>query len=375
VQCDLARSHLAVLIRYEQIGAGLQITPNASRLLKEWGLEAEVDRLGAEPTRLTVHRYADGKVLAHEDDFHEQMRSKYGAPFVDMHRVDLQKMLFNRAIELGVSIRLGSRVATVKQDVSRPEIHLESGNTIQCDLVVGADGLWSRCRESLLGQKDSPLPTGDLAYRIVLELDKLKDPELREWVEKPACHFWVGPKAHAVAYSLRGGQMYNIVLLCPDDLPEDVARQAGSTQEMKELFAGWDPILTRFLDQVESVDKWRLMHRAEVESYSNEAGNFLLIGDSCHPMLPYLAQGANSSLEDGAVLGRILSHVTEKSQLRQAVKLYESVRKARSEGIVKETFHQRNAFHMPDGPAQEDRDALFASQLGRPVSVKFPSRW
>jgi len=359
----------------QQIGAGLQITPNASRLLKEWGLEQEVDRLGAEPTRLSVHRYSDGKVLAHEDDFHKQMRSKYGAPFVDMHRVDLQKMMYARALELGVSVELGARVASVSYDTAQPEVRLESGKLYSCDLIVGADGLWSKCRESFLGKQDAPLPTGDLAYRIVLTLDQIKDPELREWVEKPACHFWIGPGAHAVGYSLRAGTMYNIVLLCPDDLPEHVSKQAASTQEMKELFVDWDPILTRFLDLVDTVDKWRLMHRGEVERWTNDEGSFVLIGDSCHPMLPYLAQGANSSLEDGAVLGRILSYVTDKSQLSHAIKLYESVRKSRSEKIVRETFHQRDAFHMQNGPEQEDRDALFAAQLGKPVSTKFPSRW
>ncbi len=92
-------------------------------------------------------------------------------------------------------------------------------------------------------------------------------------------------------------------------------------------------------------------------------------------MLPYLAQGANSSLEDGAVLGGVLGHVTTKDQIREAMDMYERLRKARGEAIVKQTFEQRDAFHMPDGPEQEKRDALFRSQLGKVVNVKFPSRW
>ena len=169
--------------------------------------------------------------------------------------------------------------------------------------------------------------------------------------------------------------MYNVVLLCPDDLPDGLSRTAGSVEEMRALFAGWDPILTRLLNQVDQVDKWKLMHREEVESWTNQQKNFILIGDSCHPMLPYLAQGANSSIEDGGVLGRLLSYVKSKEQLPWAIKLYESLRKSRSEQIVRETFHQRHAFHMPDGPEQEERDKLFASQLGKEISTKFPSRW
>lgn len=358
-----------------EIGAGLQITPNASRLFREWDLEARIEAAAAEPTVLTVHRYSDGKVLAQERDFEKKIRRKYGAPFVDMHRVDLQKILFDKALSLGVTVELDTRVSAIESTPAGPQVLLDAGKRVSGDMVVGADGLWSKCRESMLGRTDQPLPTGDLAYRIVLDLDNIADPELRQWVAQPQVHFWIGPYSHAVGYSLRAGTMYNIVLLCPDDLPSGLSRTEGSVDEMKKLFAGWDPILTRFLDQVDQVDKWKLMHREEVESWTNEYRDFVLLGDACHPMLPYLAQGANSSIEDGGVLGRLLSYVHSRDQIPWAVALYERLRKSRSEMIVRETFHQRDAFHMPDGPAQEERDALFASQLGRKVSGKFPSRW
>jgi salicylate hydroxylase len=273
-----------------------------------------------------------------EEDFDVKMRKKYGAPFVDLHRVDLQRMLYQRALDLGVVVRLDARVTKANPDEA--EVILESGESVQGDLIMGADGLWSRCREALLGRKDQPIPTGDLAYRIVLTLDQIMDPDLREWVAKPSCHFWIGPGAHAIGYSLRSGTVYNIVLLCPDDLPKDISKQPSSGDEMRKLFVGWDPILTRFLDHVNTVGKWKLMHRSEMDSWTTEKGNFVLMGDSCHPMLPYLAQGANSSIEDGAVLGRLLRGIPSLSQLSHAVKLYERVRKARSEAIARETFQQ-----------------------------------
>jgi salicylate hydroxylase len=356
-----------------QIGAGLQITPNASRLLFEWGLEKVVQEPAAEPTFLAVRRYSDGMVLTMEKDFNVKMHAKYGAPFIDLHRVDLQKILYDKAVHIGVTVRLGARVVKIFPETS--EVITESGEKYASDIIVGADGLWSRCREALLGRKDSPLPTGDLAYRIVLNLDQITDPELRDWISKPSCNFWIGPKARAVGYSVRAGTMYNLVLLCPDDLPKEVARQAGSVGEMRRLFAHWDPILTRFLDQVDTVDKWKLMYRSPLDSWTNEEGSFVLIGDSCHPMLPYLAQGVNSSIEDGGVLGRLLACLESKDQLRHRIKLYEQLRKARSEAIVRETFHQRDAFHLPDGPEQQERDRLFASMLGKEITCKFPSRW
>ncbi|KAJ1708097.1 FAD binding domain protein [Aspergillus flavus] len=355
-----------------EVGAGLQITPNASRLFHHWRLPSSLWKSAAEPTALTVHKYT-GQVLAHEDQFHTNIRSKYQAPFIDLHRVDLQQALFARAQDLGVKFHLNERVDRL--DFDSTTVYTLSGKTYSGDLIVAADGLWSKCRECFEGKKDDPLPTGDLAYRIVLRAEEITDPKLRAWVENPECHFWVGPGAHAVAYSLRGGNMFNIVLLVPDNLPPGVSRQEGSVEEMRALFEGWDPVLNQFLGYVDTVDKWKLMHHGEMESWINDKSNLVFIGDSCHPMLPYLAQGANSSLEDGAVLGGLLGHMKSKSQLPKILRLYESLRKSRGEAIVKETFKQRNDFHMHNGPEQEKRDEIFLSQLGKEIKGAFPSRW
>jgi salicylate hydroxylase len=193
-----------------------------------------------------------------EKDFNKNMRAKYKAPFIDLHRVDMQLSLFDRAKELGVEFKLGEKVESI--DFDKPEITCVSGLKGNADLIVAADGLWSRCRACYLKSEDAPLPTGDLAYRVVLKLEDITDPELRLWVKYPSCHFWIGPGAHAVGYSLRGGNMFNIVLLVPDDLPEGVSKQSGSVEEMKALFKDWDPVLGRFLDMVDNVEKWKLMH-------------------------------------------------------------------------------------------------------------------
>ncbi|KAJ5955416.1 hypothetical protein N7501_009695 [Penicillium viridicatum] len=356
-----------------EVGAGLQVTPNCTRILQRWGLPDRLWLSAAEPSALIVHRYS-GKVLAREDNFDRKIRSQYGAPFIDLHRVDLQLSLYEKAKELGVEFKLGEKVVSV--DFHLPSVTAESGLTMRGDLVVAADGLWSRCRSNLLGTDDMPRPTGDLAYRVVLDLHQLDDPELKCWVNNPTVHFWIGPGAHAVGYSLRDGTMYNIVLLVPDDLPPGVSRDSGSVEEMQALFKDWDPLLGRFLSVVDRVDKWKLMHREELPSWVNEKSNFVFVGDSCHPMLPYLAQGANSAVEDGAVLGLILGHLRSKDQLPKALKMYENLRKARGDAIVKETFKQRDSFHMADGPEQEARDKIFLSQLGESkIQGPFPSKW
>ncbi|KAI9374233.1 FAD binding domain protein [Aspergillus egyptiacus] len=377
ISCAQAGHSVEVLEQAQElaeVGAGLQVTPNASRLFKHWGLPESLWQKVVEPKTLTVHRYT-GPILAHDGIFNKHIRERYTAPFVDVHRVDLQQALYTRAKELGVKIHLAEKVKALETATAPAAVLTESGNRYTGDLVVAADGLWSNCRECLLGRKDDPLPTGDLAYRVVLHVDQIKDPKLRAWVQNPQVHFWIGPGAHVVSYSLRGGDMINIVLLVPDNLPPGVSKQPGSVEEMRALFTGWDPVLTQFLSYVDKVDKWKLMHHAEMDSWINDSSTLVFVGDACHPMLPYLAQGANSSLEDGAVLGGLLGHMKSKSQLPQLLRLYESLRKSRGEAIVRETFKQRHDFHLPDGPEQEKRDEIFLSQLGKEIQGAFPSRW
>lgn len=381
IQCALSGHRVTVLEgakELAEIGAGLQLTPNATRLLQSWGVYDTIRDRVCEPRTITVYNFR-GKVLAHEDNFDQNIRRKYGAPFSDCHRVDLQQALVKRARALGVSVVLDAKVSTIdfgQNPGARARI-TAGGSTYTADLVVGADGLWSTCRSTFLGRKDTPLPTGDLAYRIVLKVDQIKDQKLRDMVQIPACRFWAGPDAHVVAYSMRGGDMYNVVLLVPDDLEEGVSRTQGDTEEMQKLFEGWDPVLTELLECVDKVDKWKLMHRDEMDSWVNTQSNLVLIGDSCHPMLPYLAQGANSSIEDGAVLGLLLSSelFRSKSQLPETLQLFQKLRKARGEGIVRETFKQRKDFHMRDGPEQLQRDEMMLRQLGKELTGAFPSRW
>ncbi|KAF7188087.1 FAD-dependent monooxygenase OpS4 [Pseudocercospora fuligena] len=380
VSCALAGHKVLVLEaarELAEIGAGFQITPNGSKVFKQFGILDQLASKAAEPTFLQVRRWSDGKVLSRTDDFNGEMRKKYDAPFWDLHRVDVQRALADRAKELGVEVRLGSRVENI--DFDKTTITLTTGETLKADLIVGADGLWSKCRQKFLAaqgrKEDAPLPTGDLAYRIVLDVNDVQDQELRDIISKPSCQFWVGPEAHVVAYSIRNGTMSNIVLLVPDSLPAEVARQSGDTEEMRAIFNNWDPVLNRFLDHVKTVDKWKLMHRPELDSWISPKSNFVFVGDACHPMLPYLAQGANSSMEDGAVLGNVLAALESREQLPAALRLYEQLRKKRGEAIVRETFAQRHDFHMVDGPEQQARDELMLAQLGKPIDVKFPSRW
>lgn len=294
-----------------------------------------------------------------------------------MHRVDLQRALYAKCDELGVVIRLSSRVKKV--DFENTVITLGNGEEVQGDVILCTDGIYSATRSQFFGYECPPNPTGDLAYRIVIDKSKLSGPDkekLTAFIDSHSVNFWAGPDTHVVSYTMRGGDLYNIVLLCPDNLPPGLSRTSGDLEEMKGLFEGWDPILRAFLEQVKEVAKWRLMHLETLSKWTSEKGNFWMAGDACHPMLPYLAQGANSSLEDGAVMGYLLGKVnaeTKDEQLKKAGRIYEELRKGRGEGIARETWGQRGAFHMVEGEEQVRRDTIL--EAGPTVDGGYPSRW
>ncbi|ESZ94278.1 FAD binding domain protein [Sclerotinia borealis F-4128] len=367
-----------------EVGAGLQITPNASRLFKIWGIYNDLAAKATFPKTLSVWRYDGTKRLAHSPDFQEKIDERYGAPFWGMHRVDLQRALSAKCDELGVTIRLSSRVQSV--DFENTIIILEGGKLVEGDVILCTDGIYSATRSQFLGHSCPASPTGDLAYRIVIDKTTLSGPDaekLTAFIDSHSVNFWAGPNTHVVSYTMRGGDLFNIVLLCPDNLPPGLSRSTGDIEEMKGLFEGWDPILRAFLAQVKEVEvaKWRLKHLETLSRWTSKRGNFWMAGDACHPMLPYLAQGANSSLEDGAVMGFLLGKVgkvngdtgAKEEQLGKAAKMYEGLRKGRGERIARETWGQRESFHLVEGEAQVRRDEIL--EAGPREGGGFPSRW
>ncbi|CAD6584231.1 MAG: hypothetical protein CYPHOPRED_002641 [Cyphobasidiales sp. Tagirdzhanova-0007] len=356
-----------------EVGAGVQLTPQTVRQFKRWGIDKELEPLAAQPRYFHIIRYSDGKVLAEEPDWRGWQEQRFGCGVWSLHRADMQMAMYRKAQECGVKFKFGAWVEDI--DCENAVITLKNGEVLTADLIVAADGLHSKARQSMLGRSDPPLPTGDLAYRIILDENQIQDPELRSMMTDPGCRVYAGPKAHCMMYSLKGGKQMNIVLLVPDDLPVEVSRQAASTDEMMTLFSGWDPVLKKFLRLVQKVDKWRLMHHGGLESWHHPAGRLVMIGDAVHPMLPYLAQGANSAIEDAIVLGECLNRTSSKSDILTALKVFEKIRKPRSDRVVSMTHVQRDWNHLENGQKQEERDQLMAEQMQKGRDEKFPSAW
>ncbi|PVI01578.1 FAD/NAD(P)-binding domain-containing protein [Periconia macrospinosa] len=349
-------------------------------------------------------------------DFHAYA-DQLGTPFWDFHRANLHLELLNRAKELGADITTNARVVDVQYEsagegVTRSIAVLGDGRRRSADLIVGADGINSKCREILLGKPDPPLLTGDLAYRLLLNTeDMIKDPELRGFIEDPQVNYWMGPDAHAgtlslpplslqltshkVNYVLRGGKLFNMVLLVPDDLPADANTLAGNVDEMRALYQNWDPRISKLLLLCDSVTKWRLCIRPGLDpTWSHASGAFTILGDAAHATLPYLASGAGMSLEDGHVLGLCLGKLngtTTDAQKKTALDVYERCRRRRTERVVARGTTQQHLYHVHDGPDQIARDDLLRAytRLGNSPATKdmlvdaglkdegdpFPWRW
>lgn len=319
---------------------------------------------------MNLRSYKDGQILNAQPllPFTEDV---YGAPYLHIHRADFHAVLVEAAQKEGVTIQLDSHVTGI--DFDTPCIHIKNKPIFYADIIIGADGLKSVCREEMLGHKDPPHFTGDLAYRITVKAsDMLAHPLLADLASQPAINMWIGPSSHAVCYLLKGGGLYNIVLACPDNLPELVNTAKADIQEMRDFFKGWDPKLTALLDLVQETSKWRLQNSHEMYTWSHDSGKFALMGDACHATLPYVAQGAAMAVEDGAVLGALFEKVAHPSQLKDLLLIYEKIRKARTTKIVQTSTLMRDVYHCKDGDVQQERDRQL---LEEEPFEGFPNPW
>ena len=246
----------------------------------------KIESVSVRPSDFILRSYRDGAILSKQNVL-PLAEEQYGAPYLHIHRADFHKILVAEAERLGVEMRLGSTVTKI--DFEKPSVHLKDKPEFHADIILGADGLKSICREELLGHSDPPHLTGDLAYRIIVKAEDMKKhPDLVDLVKKPAINMWLGPQSHAVCYLLKGGGLYNIVLICPDNLPELVNTAKADVQEMRDFFEGWDPKLKTLLGLVQETSKWRLQNSEEMVSWRHPGGKFALLGDACHATLPYL---------------------------------------------------------------------------------------
>lgn len=346
-----------------EVGAGIQLLPNATKVLFSWGLQDELEKYSSMPRYCHMNGWRGNRLSTL--DFHEQAK-RMGGPFWDFHRADLHKTLLKKCVELEAKIYVNCRIISIDYDVRENNVTVSSNDDrkFTADLVLGADGINSKMRNLLVNADDPPLKTGDLAYRILLKAeDLLKDPELEDLVLNPQVNYWMGPKCHCVNYVVRKGRFFNFVLLCPDTVPEGMKLCPASVEEIKNIFQGWDRRLLKLLDLADKdlIFKWRLSYRPGIEKWYHDSGMFCLLGDSVHATLPYLASGAGMCIEDAAVLSSLLETYPDKKDLKKILKVYQDCRKARTERIVERGNWQQYLYHLDEGEEQEERDRVLRS--------------
>lgn len=287
---------------FSEVGAGVQLGPNAVRRLHAWGLRDALDAVVAQPGRLSVRSALHGDELA-ALALNPDMATRYGAPYCTIHRADLHGVLLQALVhDARVKLKTASPVRALRQDAHSVSLSL-ADQEVEGDLLVGADGLWSTVRQQVLGD-GAATPRGHVAFRALVAQQALPAALRSQQVTA-----WLGPRLHVVAYPVRRGELLNVVVIVQGQSRGQAQDwdQAGVTAELQ---AAMGPTCMAVRDLVQAMPSWRLWvlnGRAPVASPAGMArGRVALLGDAAHPMLPYLAQGAGMAIEDAAELGLLL---------------------------------------------------------------------
>lgn len=338
---------------FAEVGAGIQLGPNVTRLLQAWGLQADLQAVAALPENLVI-RSADTGAELGRLRLGDQVRARYGAPYATIHRADLQALLLQAVQgEAGVALSLDQAVTGFTQDAMGVSLHLAKGQQTPGALLVGADGLWSRVRQQLLGD-GAPRLTGHQAYRALLP-----QAELPAALRRQDVVVWLGTGLHVVQYPVRGGDWLNVVALVEDRTqhqnPGDRSGwdHAALGADLQQLLHGAAPALQALAQAMGGWRLWHLQIRETVGSASHMAqGRVALLGDAAHPMLPYLAQGAGMAIEDAQALGQALA---EGGATPAALARYAQARWQRNARVQARALRNARIFHA-SGPARWGRD-------------------
>lgn len=291
------------------------------------------------------------------------METRYGAPYYFLHRADLVNLLA-RTVETNPNIRMRMNSRVAKYYFDTPAITLSDGEVLEADAIVAADGIKSSVRDAINRSPLPPQDTGDVAYRILVPTKPLlDDPEMAYLVNNPWAMHWLGPEGHAVGYPLRGGELYNIIIDVThssdlgEPLPDEgqVWKSARSNKELAERFREWCPEVRKLCAMAGDYLKWKLADFDQLDHWISSSGKVALLGDSCHPMMPYMAQGAAQATEDAACIASCLRSFDTVSE---ALVRYERLRKPRTTYIARNTRVLQEWLHLYDGPARDERDEM-----------------
>jgi salicylate hydroxylase len=332
-----------------EVGAGIQIGPNVTRILQAWGLGAALAQVAAFPEQLQARDAQTGQVLG-TLTLGARAQATYGAPYATIHRADLQALLHRAAQSAGVDLRLGQSVQGWQGSEAALQVNTAQGLSLLASALIGADGVWSAVRQQLLG--DAPARfTGHLAYRALVA-----QADLPTHLRSDQVTVWMGPRLHVVHYPVRSGQWLNLVAIVHGAKPEQSQDwdQAGQTQALMQAMGAVGRDLHERLASVPAWRQWALHDRAPVSAPGQMAqGRVALLGDAAHPMRPYLAQGAGMAIEDAQVLAQCLS--AGSVPVTQQLQAYAEQRWARNARVQARAIRNGRIFHAT-GPVALGRN-------------------
>jgi salicylate hydroxylase len=344
----------------EEVGAGLQLGPNAMRMLDALGIGEKVAAAGQSPAAITLRDGRSAREIL-KVPLGEAAKRRWGATYVTLHRADLVAILAE-ALERAQpgALHLGVTLTDIDNRADGVAIATASGETLAADLLIGADGIRSVVREVLFGP-DTPRFTGHVAWRALVRIDPA-DPA----APPPGVGAWLGPRRHAVTYRIRPDLVNLVAVTEHSDWREEGWNLPGDADRLRADFAGWNA-LAPLLARVETPLRWALFDRKPMRAWHRNRA--LLIGDACHPMLPFLAQGAAMGIEDGYALAELLPLAGDIDPALARFFALRQPRTARIQAMARSNgvdFHEGNplatlAMRLPLGRAASARpDAVMA---------------
>jgi len=326
-------------VQLSEVGAGIQIGPNVTRILQAWGLQDALARVAAFPQRLQARDAQTGQVLG-TLRLGERAQTLYGAPYATIHRADLHALLWDAAQTAGVQTALGQTIAGWSESTEGVVAQSASGQSWQADALVGADGVWSTVRQQLLA--DAPARfTGHLAFRALVP-----QADLPSALRSDEITVWMGPRLHVVHYPVQAGRALNVVAIVHGEKPAN-PHDWDSAGHADTLMQAMGAVGTDLHQRLEAIPAWRLwaLHdRAPVSAANQMAqGRVALLGDAAHPMRPYLAQGAGMAIEDAQVLAQCLAQGT--GRVAQRLQAYADQRWARNAQVQARAIRNGQIFH------------------------------
>jgi salicylate hydroxylase len=330
-----------------ELGAGVQISANGTRVLHALGLKEALEKVQVLPAGKAIRLWNTGQTWKLFDLGMESVE-RYGFPYITVHRGDLHGVIAQALLQAKPgAIHLGRKCVGLTQISDRVELHFEAGQSVAAKLAVGADGVNSTVRASLFGAPE-PEFCGIIAWRGVVPMDRVPAS-----ISRSIGTNWVGPGGHVVHYPLRAGKLLNFVGMGErNDWTGEGWNVRGTTEEVLSDFRGWHPDVHALIRNIDVPYKWALALRPAMDQWSKR--RCTLVGDACHPMVPLLAQGATMALEDGVVLARCLEKYPADHET--ALARYEAARRTRANNVVAGSAEMIPRFHnraMVDAGAAE----------------------